>query len=44
MLDRARILRKWSLYSLYSLLSASEQIKSKQRYYKMAWNAPRARQ
>jgi N-acetylglucosaminyl-diphospho-decaprenol L-rhamnosyltransferase len=43
LVDRARILRKWSLYSIYSLVSASEQIKSKQRYYKMAWNAARLR-
>ena len=40
-LDRARILRKWSLYSLFSLVSTSERIKSKQRYYKMAWNTAR---
>lgn len=32
-MDRARILRKWSLYSLFSLVSASERIKFKQRYY-----------
>jgi N-acetylglucosaminyl-diphospho-decaprenol L-rhamnosyltransferase len=43
LVDRARILRKWSLYSLYSLVTASEQIKSKQRYYKTAWNAARLR-
>jgi N-acetylglucosaminyl-diphospho-decaprenol L-rhamnosyltransferase len=43
LVDRARILRKWSLYSLYALVTASEQIKSKQRYYKMAWNAARLR-
>jgi GT2 family glycosyltransferase len=40
-LDRARILRKWSLYSLFSLVSASERIKFKQRYYKIAWNTAR---
>jgi len=40
-LDRARILRKWSLYSLYSRLTASERIKSKQRYYKLAWDTGR---
>jgi N-acetylglucosaminyl-diphospho-decaprenol L-rhamnosyltransferase len=37
-MDRARILRKWSLYSLLSLVTASERIKSKQRYYKIAWD------
>lgn len=42
-MDRARILRKWSFYSLFSLLSASERIKSKQRYYKMAWETARLR-
>jgi GT2 family glycosyltransferase len=41
LLDRARIFRKWSVYSLFSLLTASERIKSKQRYYKMAWNTSR---
>jgi N-acetylglucosaminyl-diphospho-decaprenol L-rhamnosyltransferase len=40
-LDRARILRKWSLYSLFSRLTASERIKSKQRYYKLAWDTAR---
>jgi N-acetylglucosaminyl-diphospho-decaprenol L-rhamnosyltransferase len=39
--DRARILRKWSLYSLFSRLTASERIKAKQRYYKLAWDAAR---
>lgn len=43
LLDRARILRKWSLYSLFSLLTSSERIKSKQRYYKLAWTAARLR-
>jgi N-acetylglucosaminyl-diphospho-decaprenol L-rhamnosyltransferase len=42
-LDRFRILRKVSLYSLLSLVTASEQIKSKQRYYKMAWNTGRSK-
>jgi len=42
-LDRARILRKWSFYSLFSLLTASERIKSKQRYYKIAWDTARLR-
>jgi len=40
-LDRARILRKWILYSLFARLTASERIKSKQRYYKLAWDAAR---
>jgi len=40
-LDRARILRKWSLYSLFALVTASERIKSKQRYYKIAWDTAR---
>jgi len=39
--DRARILRKWSLYSLFSRLTASERIKAKQRYYKIAWDTSR---
>ena len=39
--DRARILRKWSLYSLFSRLSASERIKAKQKYYKIAWDTSR---
>jgi N-acetylglucosaminyl-diphospho-decaprenol L-rhamnosyltransferase len=42
-LDRARILRKWSFYSLFSLLAPSERIKSKQRYYKIAWDTARLR-
>ena len=42
-LDRARILRKWSLYSLFARITASERIKSKQRYYKMAWDTARSR-
>jgi GT2 family glycosyltransferase len=36
-LDRARILRKWWLYSLLSRLTASQRIKDKQRHYKLAW-------
>jgi N-acetylglucosaminyl-diphospho-decaprenol L-rhamnosyltransferase len=40
-LDRARILRKWSVYSLFSRLTASERIKEKQRYYKIAWDTAR---
>jgi len=39
--DRARILRKWSLYSLFSRLTASERIKAKQQYYKIAWDTSR---
>jgi hypothetical protein len=39
--DRARILRKWSLYSLFSRLTDSERIKAKQRYYKIAWDTSR---
>ena len=42
-MDRARILRKWSLYSLFSLLTASERIKSKKQYYKVAWRTARLR-
>jgi hypothetical protein len=40
-MDRARIFRKWSLYSLLSLVTASERLKSKQRYYKIAWDTAR---
>jgi GT2 family glycosyltransferase len=40
-LDRARILRKWLLYSLFSLVTASERIKSKRRYYEIAWHTAR---
>lgn len=40
-IDRARILRKWSLYSLFSRFTASERIKDKQRYYKIAWDTSR---
>jgi len=42
-MDRARILRKWSFYSLFSMVSASERIKSKQRRYKIAWDTARLR-
>ena len=42
-MDRARILRKWWLYTLFSLVSASERIKFKQRYYKIAWDTSRLR-
>ncbi len=42
-LDRARILRKWLFYGLCSLFSASERVKSKQRYYRMAWNTTRSK-
>jgi len=38
-LDRARFLRKWWMYSLYSIVSASERVKSKRQHYKTAWNA-----
>jgi GT2 family glycosyltransferase len=40
-LDRARILQKWIFYSLISLLTASERMRSKQRHYRMAWNKDR---
>jgi N-acetylglucosaminyl-diphospho-decaprenol L-rhamnosyltransferase len=40
-IDRARILRKWSLYTLFSRFTASERIKDKQRYYKIAWDTSR---
>ena len=42
-MDRARMLRKWSLYSLASMVTASERIKSKRRYYKIAWDTVRLR-
>lgn len=42
-LDRARIFRKWFFYSLFSLLTSSERVKFKQRYYKVAWDAVRLR-
>jgi N-acetylglucosaminyl-diphospho-decaprenol L-rhamnosyltransferase len=40
-MDRARILRKWALYSALSKLGASERINSKRRYYKVAWQSSR---
>jgi N-acetylglucosaminyl-diphospho-decaprenol L-rhamnosyltransferase len=43
LMDRARILRKWMFYSLFSLVSASERVKSKQRHYKIAWETARLR-
>jgi GT2 family glycosyltransferase len=43
LLDRARILRKWLFYLLYSLFSSSERIKSKLHYYKLAWNTTRCK-
>jgi N-acetylglucosaminyl-diphospho-decaprenol L-rhamnosyltransferase len=39
--DRARILRKICWYSLFSLVSSSNRVKSKQRHYKTAWNTAR---
>ncbi len=42
-MDRARILRKWSFYSLFSMVTGSERIKSKRRYYKIAWSNARGR-
>ena len=39
--DRMRIFRKWAVYSLLSMVSASERVKSKQRYYKSAWDMAR---
>jgi N-acetylglucosaminyl-diphospho-decaprenol L-rhamnosyltransferase len=42
-LDRARILRKRLVYSLLSLFSSSERIKSKRTYYQRAWNASRGK-
>lgn len=43
LLDRARIFRKWFFYSFFSLLTTSERVKFKQRYYKLAWDAVRLR-
>lgn len=40
-MDRARIVRKWIIYSLLSRLTASERINSKRRYYKLAWDTAR---
>ena len=42
-IDRARIFRKWLLYSLISRISTSERIRSKQRYYKVARETRRSR-
>jgi N-acetylglucosaminyl-diphospho-decaprenol L-rhamnosyltransferase len=42
-LDRWRFLRKFCLYSLFSLVTASERVRSKQRYYKVAWDTVRMR-
>jgi len=36
----ARASPEMVLYSLFSALTASERIKSKQRYYKLAWDPP----
>ena len=41
--DRARIFRKWIFYSLLAPLTPSERIRSKERYYKAAWNTVRAK-
>jgi N-acetylglucosaminyl-diphospho-decaprenol L-rhamnosyltransferase len=41
LMDRARILRKWALYSALSKVGASERINSKRRYYKVAWKSSR---
>jgi N-acetylglucosaminyl-diphospho-decaprenol L-rhamnosyltransferase len=41
LLDRARIFRKRALYSLLSRVTASERVKSKHDYYKIAWDAGR---
>jgi N-acetylglucosaminyl-diphospho-decaprenol L-rhamnosyltransferase len=41
--DRARIFRKWIFYSLAAMLTPSERVKSKERYYKAAWNTVRAK-
>jgi len=42
-LDRARVLRKRLLYSLLSLFSSSERIKSKRSYYQKAWTSSRGK-
>jgi N-acetylglucosaminyl-diphospho-decaprenol L-rhamnosyltransferase len=39
--DRVRIFRKWSIYSLLSMVSTSERVKFKQRFYKIAWDMAR---
>jgi N-acetylglucosaminyl-diphospho-decaprenol L-rhamnosyltransferase len=41
--DSARIFRKWIFYSLVAPLTPSERIKSKERYYRSAWNTVRAK-
>jgi N-acetylglucosaminyl-diphospho-decaprenol L-rhamnosyltransferase len=41
LMDRARILRKWALYSALSKVGPSERINSKRRYYKVAWKSSR---
>lgn len=38
-MDRARILRKWFLYSVGSKLFPSERIRHKQRHYRHAWKS-----
>lgn len=40
-MDRARILRKWSLYSMLSRVFPSERVRHKQRHYHHAWKASR---
>ena len=40
-LDRARIFRKRALYSLLTRVTASERVKSKHDYYKIAWDTGR---
>jgi GT2 family glycosyltransferase len=40
-MDRVRIFRKWSIYSLLSMVSTSERVKFKQRFYKIAWDTAR---
>ncbi len=39
--DRVRIFRKWSIYSLLSMVSTSERVKFKQHFYKTAWDMAR---
>jgi len=41
-IDRARILRKWCIYSALSKLFPSERTRHKQRHYRHAWNASRS--
>jgi len=40
-IDRARILRKWLLYSALSRLFPSDRMRHKRRHYHHAWNASR---